>query len=230
MSSKESFKFKYTICDTSTVDDCDYTFEDSKSIQHDNNILFGEISSKSIDKLVYNSLIEWKKIKTVVDWGMGSGKILLQLFEICPKIELLVGAEILISRYDLAVGNITNLHDYLKNKNININISHNYKEVVLTRVKRYKKTNLIISNKSMYEHKQHMKKADLIFMDIAVPSHMEKILHEFIKETKIGSIIISYENMNILIKQNILKKIYQDNIYTSWSNNKGHNFNWYKRI
>lgn len=193
----QPFQFKYDLHQSDNAN--------TKKVPLGVSLQYGSVTTIGVTQFINYSALKFDETNVICDFGMGYGKLILQIFEECDWIHKLIGIELNSSRYDDAVRNLRSLASHLKKTtkiDYYINDSENDRVVL-----KGNKRELIMENGSITDYPHHIKDSDVSFLHIAFNSSFHEPLGKLISSAKKNSFIISYLSLD---ENKILNKEYTD--------------------
>ncbi len=185
---KTPFKFKYNLCQSNR--------ENTKKIPPGVITSYSSVTTIGVTQFIKYPMLKFDEANVICDFGMGDGKLLLQIFEKCDWIHKLIGIELFSSRYDDAVQNLRSLATHLTTTtNIKYDINDLEKDRVILKGNNRE---LIMENGSITEYPQHIKNSDVSFLNIAFGPNLYTPLKDFISCAKKDSFIVSYKSLEYI--------------------------------
>ncbi len=196
-----------------------------KNIPDGVDTTFGEVTQCGVTQFINQSIFKIKEAKQVCDFGMGNGKLILQLFEECPWITKVIGIEIHPDRFSNSIQNLINLSKHLSKTRTDIEYMSITKyattKIILTiKFENKFERQLIMEKCSVTDCVSIINQFDVMFFNIIYNSHLNKLLSKLLSRTKSKSTIISYQNIDKLIEPKNYEISRKHKINTSWNDAK----------
>ncbi len=212
---KSNFKFEYDIKDKDSNENI------MKNKPSGVLTTFGQVSQNGVSDLSIQPVLKIDKAKTICDFGMAYGLLLLQLFEECSHITKAIGVEIHANRYKIAVDNLHSFGNHLRKKRniLYVDFKNTSTGIIMTSQSRKgRMRRIIMENGSVIEYPHHIKRANVVFLHIAFSSGLHKSLGKLISQTKKKCTILSYQSLMLNdIAAEILTRVdHNIKLNTSW--------------
>jgi len=205
--------------------------EIDKKVGEGHNLTYGELLPSGVSKALGPERLQAGLVEggIVLELGMGTGKICLQVFLQCPNLARVVGVELSPSRYALALAALERVAEkYPERFAVTRQEDATKPSAVLTEGKR----TLEINQGDLFEvDRGLLESADVLYAQVVLPKEVHKQYQEFINTVKDGCRCFCYDNLEMTwvadapcvfqqLEVNIQKRVgydlYVDHYRTSW--------------
>jgi hypothetical protein len=194
------------------------------------SFLFGEFLATGVHRAFDKEHLDGSNAKVVYDFGMGLGKLLLQVYLQFPNIEKLVGVELSPSRYQLGRDGMNRFYHQHSGQYTFVKTEEKITSIVdsASRLLEFREQNLFDAKEGL--------QADIIILETHFPKEVWDRLTGFIANMKSGSRLLTYENLfpiyegkDMPFEQIPINAAPNDRFYTTWSPKRGHHFYLWRR-
>jgi len=190
-------------------------------------LLFGEFAVSGVHRAFDTEHLDGSSAETVYDFGMGLGKLLLQVYVTFPNIKKLVGVELSPSRYDLGADALRRLVSYNTEE---YKIQKDSEKIVS--IQDGNERLLEFREQNLFDCREGLDEADIIILETHFPKSIWIRMSTYILGMKRGARLLTYENLREVyssypempFEQIPLNVVPDDRFFTTWSVRRGHHF------
>jgi hypothetical protein len=197
------------------------------------SLLFGEFLPIGVDRAFDSEHLNASQAHTVVDLGMGLGKLLLQVFLQYPHLKSCLGVELSPSRYQLGHAALERFVKMQENNFFVLEKKRNSIQI------KNKKTHGILEFRSQNLFEVDIREADIVVLETNIPDNVWPKLRKYLKQMKQGARILTYEDLNKVYGEQKITQYFsqlpinhelKDRFNTTWSPTNGHHFFIWTRV
>jgi hypothetical protein len=193
-------------------------------------LLFGEFLATGVHRAFDKEHLDGASADVIYDFGMGLGKLMLQVYLQFPNCKKFVGVELSPSRYILGRDALRRFSTFtggkyqkVKEDETTITVSDDESRII-----EFREQNLFDATDGL--------SADIIILETHFPSGIWDRLRKYLFGMKPGARLLTYENLhNVYQGQTMpfdqipINIAGNDRFYTTWSPKRGHHFYLWKR-
>eukprot|EP00475_Leptophrys_vorax_P032671 TRINITY_DN5070_c0_g1_i1.p2 TRINITY_DN5070_c0_g1~~TRINITY_DN5070_c0_g1_i1.p2 ORF type:complete len:501 (+),score=157.58 TRINITY_DN5070_c0_g1_i1:2042-3544(+) len=193
-------------------------------------LLFGEFLATGVQRAFDKEHLDGANAEVIYDFGMGLGKLMLQVYLQFPNCKKFVGVELSPSRYILGRDALRRFASFTGGKYQKVN--EDSKTITVaddeSRILEFREQNLFDATDGL--------PADIIILETHFPQGIWDRLRKYLFGMKPGARLLTYENLHNVyqgqkmpFEQIPINIAANDRFYTTWSPKRGHHFYLWRR-